>query len=326
MWGEWLVYGTALGVGDAVVRALRVLDIDLPEARYMRAMPVYFYPFVVASTRKVSSSGGRAAGSFGGGGFGAGGGFGGVNYIVGGLAALGFYAQAGSQPVSAAAATYGAVNGTAYFVAFFFVLSTMRWRGAALATVVTRLSIVVPVIVAFFVWQERPSMVQAAGISLACVSLTLVGRGKLETSVTRLPWYAPLHAGLLFLIGGSSRLSQEAFRHTGSADQVAAFLLVGFGIAAAASVVMLLIRRRAPDRADLALGAVIGTANVSQTFFVLKALEVNPGYVVFPIAGAGGLVLTALVAVAFLAERLTLRSYMGIGFAALALVLLQIDG
>jgi uncharacterized membrane protein len=77
MWGEWLVYGTALGVGDAVVRALRVMDIDLPEARYMRAMPVYFHPFVVASTRRVSSSGGRASGSFGGGGFGAGGGFGG---------------------------------------------------------------------------------------------------------------------------------------------------------------------------------------------------------------------------------------------------------
>ncbi len=70
-------YGTALGVGDAVVRALRVLEIDLPEARYMRAMPVYFHPFVVASTRRVSSSGGRVSGSFGGGGFGAGGGFGG---------------------------------------------------------------------------------------------------------------------------------------------------------------------------------------------------------------------------------------------------------
>ena len=77
MWGKWLVYGTALGVGDSVVRALRVLEIDLPEARYMRAMPVYFHPFVVASTRRVSSSGGRASGSFGGGGFGAGGGFGG---------------------------------------------------------------------------------------------------------------------------------------------------------------------------------------------------------------------------------------------------------
>jgi len=43
----------------------------------MRAMPVYFHPFVVASTRRVSSRGGRVSGSFGGGGFGAGGGFGG---------------------------------------------------------------------------------------------------------------------------------------------------------------------------------------------------------------------------------------------------------
>jgi uncharacterized membrane protein len=77
MWGEWLVYGTALGVGDSVARALKQLDIDLPEAQYARSMPVYFHPFVVASTRKVSSSGGRVSGSFGGGGFGAGGGFGG---------------------------------------------------------------------------------------------------------------------------------------------------------------------------------------------------------------------------------------------------------
>ncbi len=77
MWGEWLVYGTALGVGDSVARALNQLNIDLPEAQYVRSMPVYFHPFVVASTRKVSSSGGRVSGSFGGGGFGAGGGFGG---------------------------------------------------------------------------------------------------------------------------------------------------------------------------------------------------------------------------------------------------------
>jgi uncharacterized membrane protein len=77
MWGEWLVYGTALGVGDSVVRALKQLNIYLPEAQYARSMPVYFHRFVIASTRKVSSSGGRVSGSFGGGGFGAGGGFGG---------------------------------------------------------------------------------------------------------------------------------------------------------------------------------------------------------------------------------------------------------
>lgn len=249
-----------------------------------------------------------------------------VNYIVGGLVALLLFLMDGVTAVSASAATYGAVNGTAYFIAFFFVITTLRWKGAALATVVTRLSIVVPVVVAFFVWQERPSTLQSVGIVLACVSLTLIGRGKLDVSVSRLPWYASMHMTLLFLIGGSSRLAQEAFQHTAGRLQIPAFLLVGFGVAAAASVVMLLGRGRRPGRVELILGSVIGVANVSQTFFVLKALAVYPGFVVFPVAGAGGLVLTALVAVAFLEERLTWLSYSGIGFAALALVLLQMNG
>jgi uncharacterized membrane protein len=73
MWGEWLVYGTALGVGDSVVRALEVLEIDFPPARILSAMPVCFHPFVVASA--PSSGGGRVSGGRSGGGFG--GGFGG---------------------------------------------------------------------------------------------------------------------------------------------------------------------------------------------------------------------------------------------------------
>jgi uncharacterized membrane protein len=82
MWGEWLVYGTALGVGDSVVRAMSELDINIPEATYIRRMPIFFHPFVVASqpsrTRGGKAfGGGRVGGRFGGGG-GVGGGGAGV--------------------------------------------------------------------------------------------------------------------------------------------------------------------------------------------------------------------------------------------------------
>jgi uncharacterized membrane protein len=76
MWGSWLVYGTALGEGENVARAMRELDIDLPAARIVPLMPVYWHPLVVAS----APSKGRVSGSMGGGGggsFGGGGGFGG---------------------------------------------------------------------------------------------------------------------------------------------------------------------------------------------------------------------------------------------------------
>ena len=70
MWGEWLVYGTALGVGDAVVKAMKELNIQVPEANFVLHMPILFTP-----VRVVGLPGGGGAG--GGGGFGSGGGFGG---------------------------------------------------------------------------------------------------------------------------------------------------------------------------------------------------------------------------------------------------------
>lgn len=68
IWEEWLVYGTALGVGDKVAEAMRRLGVKIIEAEVIREMPKLFKP-----TLAVASPSGRR----GGGGFGAGGGFGG---------------------------------------------------------------------------------------------------------------------------------------------------------------------------------------------------------------------------------------------------------
>jgi uncharacterized membrane protein len=75
IWGEWLVYGTALGLGDKVEEAMKNLNISLPDVGIplYSNMPVIFAPIVLYSP--PSSGGG---GGFGGGGsFGGGGGFGG---------------------------------------------------------------------------------------------------------------------------------------------------------------------------------------------------------------------------------------------------------
>ena len=78
MWGPWLVYGTALGVGDKVAEAMDMLEIDYAP---MRIVPTYYYwfrPITTARTyQSTRSSGGRGGGGGGGGGFGGGGGPGG---------------------------------------------------------------------------------------------------------------------------------------------------------------------------------------------------------------------------------------------------------
>jgi uncharacterized membrane protein len=76
MWGEWLIYGTALGVGDHVVKAMKELKIQLPEVNLAPRVPILFVPVMVAALPS-RGGGGFGGGGGGGGGFGAGGGFGG---------------------------------------------------------------------------------------------------------------------------------------------------------------------------------------------------------------------------------------------------------
>lgn len=75
MWGEWLVYGTALGVGDRVEKAMKELNVSLPEAGVPLAsgLNAAFVPVLAFSP----PSRGGGGGGFGGGSFGGGGGFGG---------------------------------------------------------------------------------------------------------------------------------------------------------------------------------------------------------------------------------------------------------
>ncbi|MES0326001.1 MAG: DUF2207 domain-containing protein [Candidatus Bathyarchaeia archaeon] len=79
MWGRWLVYGTALGVGDKVAEAMNMLEVDYAPVRFV---PTYYYWFRPITTARLygssrSGSGGGGGGRFGGGG-GMGGGGGGV--------------------------------------------------------------------------------------------------------------------------------------------------------------------------------------------------------------------------------------------------------
>ncbi len=67
IWKDWLVYGTALGVGENVVKAMKAMNVSVPEVTTFYGLHAF---------HGVRSAVARTSGG-GGGGFGAGGGFGG---------------------------------------------------------------------------------------------------------------------------------------------------------------------------------------------------------------------------------------------------------
>lgn len=261
-----------------------------------------------------------------------------INYITAAvLSFANFYPQATSRIIDTGAVLTGATMGACYFTAYFFVIYLIKWVGAASSTVVGSLSILIPIVVAALLWQETPNPWQWAGIALAIASLSLIGVAKAATTSQNMATTREVKAidastnrvvmVLLgfFIIAGSSRLAQRAFGHLSTEEHRSTFLLSAFAVAATASLILLVSRRRFPSRGEWCIGLALGATNILHTRFLMKSLDQFPGYIVFPIASAGGLIFTTIIAAAFMGERNSRKTLIGISMAVIALVLLNVN-
>ena len=194
------------------------------------------------------------------------------------------------------------------------------------STVISILSICVPILAGVLIWHEDPSWIQWVGIGLALVSLSLIGKKGDKVNkgtVPEKPWFTPWVIAGFFVLCGLSRFAQEAFKHMCEAPERPVYLTAAFGIAAIPSVAVLLIRRKKISLSEWLIGAGLGLANILQTHFILKSLNLFDGFIVFPVTSAGGLMFVTLVATRFMGEQLGKLTYIGIAIACIALFLLN---
>ena len=249
-----------------------------------------------------------------------------INYILAVVLTAPFFLTQASQLVTSEAMELGATMGAAYFIAYFFVIYAIRWVGATASTVISVLSLLVPIAVAAWVWAEQPGALQTVGIMIALPALMLIGGQKKESRASEeKPWFAPILLAVFFVLCGLSRVAQDGFRHRCELDETVTFVFAAFAIAAIPSIVVLIVRRQRISKTECLFGLAMGLSNALQTQFILESLQRFPGYIVFPVVSAGSVLFTTLIATKTLGEKLTTKSYVGIVLCVVALVLLGIE-
>ena len=248
-----------------------------------------------------------------------------INYIIAVFLIAPFVWSTAAECWTHSALLTGAANGLSYFAAYFFVIYAIRWVGASSTTVISVLSILVPIAFGVFYWGEHPNTVQTVGIFLALGALTLIGgQKKSSRSSVAKPGIAPLVLVIFFLLCGISRLAQESFKYLdGAAEEIMPYNFALFLTAGIPSAVVLVARRKTISFSELAFGFAMGLTNFLQTLFILEALQSYPGFIVFPVVSGGAIILTTFIATQFLGEHLQRKSYIGIAIAAFSLILLQ---
>ena len=249
-----------------------------------------------------------------------------INYIVAAILSVPLFINAPFESVSNGAVWTGASMGAIYIVGYVLVIRCIQSVGVTATTVVSVLSLLIPITFAALFWKEQPTTAQSIGVALALAALMLVGGKKSGEQVER-AWFTPLILASFFLVCGGSRLSQHAFKYLSTPDQTPTFLLSAFVISSIPSAALLVYvqftQKRSILKSEWVFGIGLGVTNILQSHFILKCLESYPGYIVFPATSAGSVLLTTAVATCLLSEKLTSRTYVGVGIAVVALFLLN---
>ncbi len=248
-----------------------------------------------------------------------------LNYVVAGLAAGGASLGGATGPLSVAALGYGCLGGTMYVLCYVFIMVMLERQGISLATVVTRLAIVVPIVAGVALWGERPTAWQTAGLALSFAAIVAIHHGGwgAATAGRWSRWWPLLGC---FATAGVSRLSQRAFSHFCDPSQRPYYVAAWFGCAGVIAVGIMFARRIRPRGLDWPFGAALGLVNAATLYCSITALGSMPGIVFFPVTAVGSLVLVLLLAAVAYHERLDRRSRWGIALSVVAVVLVNLRG
>lgn len=252
-----------------------------------------------------------------------------INYGVATLLCLALASRDAPPGLSRPTLVYGVLGGITYLLALVLLLPAMRQSGVAISVAVLQLSVLLPVAHAMLVFGERPSPAQAVGLALAVVALIVLSfttSAPSSSGVAFSPVLIPL-----FLVTGLSGIAMKSFQVEGPPREIMSFNAVLFGAATLSTLVVMLRRPGSPKAPRLTLGAVaagcvMGIANTGQLACLMLALAHEPAILVFPVSSALSLVANAVVSLWLWGEWLRPAGWLGLGFALMASVLLNIGG
>jgi len=216
----------------------------------------------------------------------------------------------------------GIPSGVLYFLGFIYLQKAVRESGVSLAGSFSKMGVLVPMVLAIFLWHEIPSAVQWTGIILALASILLAN---LDFSSTGrlLSGFQPVLL-MLFLTVGLSEFSNKVYQKYGVLEMKSLFLLFIFGTALLVSGFLTLRRKRRITLSNVLTGLAVGIPNYFASFFLILALSRMKTAVVFPIYSASTIALLTLTAWLVFHEKLKPRERAAVLLTVIALVLVNV--
>lgn len=248
-----------------------------------------------------------------------------INYVI--AAGAGFAINAGSDISGLPSEpwfTGAVILGVAFVFMFYLIALTAQKIGVAVATVATKMSLVIPVGFAVILYNDNMPLMKIAGLLLALAGVYLATKKDISLNINRRYLYLPL---VIFIGSG---LIDTAFKylehHYLDEGQITIFIPVMFAFAAVSGIVYCAIRKELKfNRRNIIGGIILGVPNYFSVYFYMNALEVDylQSSVVFPVNNMGIVALSTVAAFFIFREKLSVMNWAGIALSIIAITVIS---
>lgn len=209
---------------------------------------------------------------------------------------------------------FGLILGVMFIGSFFIFAKAVETAGTALATVSSRLSVFIPVLLVVLFFGEVPSTQNYFGFALTVITIILfyLSLNRINQVDSHKYKYFFLVGVLLFI--GINDFAMKYFQMLRSSNEESLFVYMIFTTAFITGLFIIIFRKIKIYSKDILTGFILGIPNVFSTIFLLAALSTLPAIIVYPVMNIGVILVTTISA--YLIWKETLNSY---GIAAVVL-------
>nr|WP_298925597.1 EamA family transporter [uncultured Allomuricauda sp.] len=218
--------------------------------------------------------------------------------------------------------------GIFFILVFNLMAKASQVAGVSVASVATKMSLVMPVIFGVIFYKESLSVFQIIGILLALAAVYFASMKEKSIALSKKALLLPL---LVFLGSGIIDISMKYFQENHlDPKEVAIFSAMIFGFAALTGFVFIGIKAvKKPLKINfrnIIGGIVLGVPNYFSIFFLIRALQ-NEGFdsaAIFTLNNVAIVMLSTLLGILIFKEKLSLKNWGGIALAIVSISLVAL--
>lgn len=226
------------------------------------------------------------------------------------------------RPAITYLAVLSGIVGALFIVNFLVYSKSIDRNGMGISIAGMRMSLVIPIGVSLFFYNEELNQLKMTGIlsSLVALFLLIPTINRKGTS----DWKMAILPILLFLFTGLGETGLKVFERELSASFTQSQFLSGIFLTAFLIGITALITRkgRSITSKELMAGTVLGVVNLYSAHFLILSLKSYPGSIVFPVINLATIVGGTAIGLYFWNDQVTHKQWFGLVLALISIYLL----